>query len=264
MPHEKLSDFASDFGLFRLHATLTELKCDGSTRDRLIAWYWRASKLWSADSQAEFDAIAESELSEQVRPRGFATGTSEASRGWWVINNAPDSRPRQHQPSWVPCKHWAGSKADCPQCRSQSLPGAMAQAQVMFDMHRKFVIGRIHAETEPYRGHFDDTLKDDIENEVWQTVAVKIGGYRDFGHGPLAWLRTIVELTVKSHFRRTWAKKRGDAVTHELDEDNSRRVASPDDPPPVRPVRPAGAGPDDDREPSYERLETVGRQMARK
>jgi DNA-directed RNA polymerase specialized sigma24 family protein len=140
----------------------------------------------------------------------------------------------------------------------------MAKAQAMFDTHRKFVIGRIHAETQPYCGHFDDTVKDDIENEVWQTVAAKIADYRDFGHGPLAWLRAIVELTVKSHFRRTWAKKRGNAVTYELDEDNSRRVASPDDPPPVRPVRPAGAGPDDDREPSYERSETVGRRMARK
>jgi hypothetical protein len=64
--HDKLSDFASDFGLFRLHATLTELNCDGSTQSRLISWYWRASKLWSADSQAEFDAIAESEIRSAV------------------------------------------------------------------------------------------------------------------------------------------------------------------------------------------------------
>jgi DNA-directed RNA polymerase specialized sigma24 family protein len=133
----------------------------------------------------------------------------------------------------------------------------------MYDEHRKFVIGRIHAETQPYRGHFEDTVKDDIENEVWQTVAAKIGDYRDLGHGPLAWLRTIVELTVKSHFRRTWAKKRGDAVTHELDEDNSRRMVSPDDQPPARPVRPAGCSPDGDREPVYVRSETLGRRTLR-
>ena len=66
MPHEKLSGFISTFGLFKLYATLTALNCDGSTQSRLIAWYWRASKSWSADSQAEFDAIAESEIRSAV------------------------------------------------------------------------------------------------------------------------------------------------------------------------------------------------------
>lgn len=60
------NDFASDFGLFRLHQTLTELNCDGSTQSRLISWYWRASKSWTADSQAEFDTIAKSELRSAV------------------------------------------------------------------------------------------------------------------------------------------------------------------------------------------------------
>src|SRR4029077_1243747 len=59
-------DFANDFGMFRLHATLTELCCDNATISRLISWFWRASKNWSVGSQAEFDAIACAELRSAV------------------------------------------------------------------------------------------------------------------------------------------------------------------------------------------------------
>jgi len=254
------NDFRNDFLLFRLHRTLVTLGCDSVSQTRLIDWFWKMSRSWEAASQVEFDSIAISELTQQVKGSPLR-GTP---RGWWVSNHAPAPRSLHHQPSWTPCSHWGGSKADCPRCKNQLLPGAMLQAQAMYDEHRKFVLGRLHAELHSYQGHFNETLKSDLENEVWQTVAAKIGDYRDLGlkNGPLAWLRTIVEFTVKTHFQKTWAVKRGDVVTHELDEDNTRRVASPDDPPPARPVHPAGASPDDDRETAYGRSETVGRRMA--
>jgi len=153
---------------------------------------------------------------------------------------------------WKPCTHWGGTKDSCDRCQTP-VSGALGRAQAMFDEHRAFVLGRIASELSPYLGgrtsrtYSEFALPDDknydmeklpgsdLENEVWKNVAAAIPQFVPNtalkAHGALAWLRSVVESTVKMHFRREWATKRGVAVTRQLPEDSEGRgFVNPTDP----------------------------------
>ena len=133
----------------------------------------------------------------------------------------------------------------------------MILAQQIFEDHRKFVLSRIHADALPWTGGKTYPSFDDLEQEVWQAVARRIGEYID-QETPLAWLKVITHATVIDHFRRTWAKKRGTNVTRPLDFD----PVNPNSPV-LPPAKPTYASDEDDPDPAHERSETVGRKMKR-
>jgi hypothetical protein len=175
-----------------------------------------------------------------------------------------EERSQQEARRWKPCTHWGGTKDSCSRCQ-KPVSIALAQAQAMFDEHRAFVLDRIACELSRYldgqspRSYSAFALPDnksydlkklpgsDIENEVWKNVAVAIPRFIPNPalkeNGVLAWLRPVVESTVKMHFRREWAKKRGTAVTRQLPEDSrGRGIVNPSDPtfakPTAVPVKP--------------------------
>jgi DNA-directed RNA polymerase specialized sigma24 family protein len=96
----------------------------------------------------------------------------------------------------------------------------MKLADEMWNQYEKFVRKRIHAEILPFTGGKVYPSFDDLEMEVWMSVARQIERYFD-EETPMAWLRTVVHGTVVDHFRRARAAKRGADKTVPLDFDPS-------------------------------------------
>ncbi len=82
--HETTIDhgWVSDFGVFHLHQTLTELGVDNSTQSTLIAWYWQQSSAWAHDcsSQLEFAAVAKTNLAAKATSLAVEGRHSELRR----------------------------------------------------------------------------------------------------------------------------------------------------------------------------------------
>jgi hypothetical protein len=76
--HDKLTEHASDFLLFRLVPFLNEVGCQGSTQTKTIAWFHDNAPRWSADSQPEFDAEARARLKEFVTTLAIKQGTQKS------------------------------------------------------------------------------------------------------------------------------------------------------------------------------------------
>ena len=171
---------------------------------------------------------------------------------------APSTPPR-----WEPCCRYGGTRV-CPSCErdaaelasavegvsllSESLPelkpvaGTMAKAEAMWRSHHKFVRSRCWAELRKYHEP-DREMIGDLEQEVWATVAQKIGQYQDQGlkHGPLAWLKTVVFSVTNNHVRDKWRECRDDRkAIHGLPSDDILTQ----DPTDAKPIRPDGSGPD--------------------
>jgi hypothetical protein len=78
MPHDKLSDFASEFLICKLVPTLTRLGCGDSMQSKAISWFHTNAKFWSATSGPEFDSIAETRLTEFVTTLAIKQGTQKS------------------------------------------------------------------------------------------------------------------------------------------------------------------------------------------
>lgn len=134
----------------------------------------------------------------------------------------PEPVPQAPVPQGVgPCAHYGGTW-ECERCRIENtkaavrLAGAMALAEQMYQQHRKFVLDRMHTELAPFTNGKPFEGFDDLEQDVWRSVASRIARYEDRST-PLAWLKHVVHGTVVDHFKRAWAAKRGAAVTDQIE-----------------------------------------------
>ncbi len=286
MPED--SNYRSSFGFYKLMPLLGSLGCEGQVVSDATTWFWRQSRAWIAETEAEFDAIAKAELTRRFRPaiqRVIApVGSPEAERQILrdiVARERARDREVERRNSevivkiheeekkkaWSPCQHWKpGNELLCEMCLKRLPPGVLARVQRMYETHRAFVLGRLDKEVPGFIGGRNARTYsgfDDIETEVWQTVAGKIDSFQEdhtlAQNGELAWLRKITGFVIQSHFKRIRADKRGVAITF------SRRVEDiTQDETQSQAVRPPGEAPDHENskgDMSYVRQETVGRRL---
>ena len=230
MPHE----YSADFGVFRLHQTLIDLKLDGPTTSRLIEYFWENADRWAAHSvsQLDFDATARTSIAAHVGKKLRRPAPRPIE---------PDTTRSEHQ-QWEPCAYWGGTR-ECPRCRRPVSAGAMAQAQQMWTQHRRFVLDRLDKEIPRYIGgrHAREYSRySDVEQAVWTKVADKIEHFtpnpRLAAGGALAWLTTVAHSVVNDWFSTLFASKR----------DVRREMVLRPDSVWADATRPAGEGPDGD------------------
>jgi hypothetical protein len=62
------NNWRSEFGFYKLMSLLHSLGCEGQVISDATTWFWRQSKTWIAETEAEFDTIAKAEISRQFQP----------------------------------------------------------------------------------------------------------------------------------------------------------------------------------------------------
>ena len=73
MSHENLRSWASSFLIEKLGPTLLKLSCADSLWPQLTLWFKHTAPTWQASSQSEFDSIAGTRLTAEVRRRVSAS-----------------------------------------------------------------------------------------------------------------------------------------------------------------------------------------------
>lgn len=73
-----MNEYASTFLVFKLVPFLNELGCTGSLQSKAISWFHQNARLWSAESQSEFDTEARARLKVFATTQAIKQGTQKS------------------------------------------------------------------------------------------------------------------------------------------------------------------------------------------
>lgn len=94
MSHDQIREWSNDFLLGKLGPTLLKLACADSLWSALTLWFKHTAPTWAASSQSEFDSIASTRLTAEVRRRVAAS----VERNFGELLKAAESGVRKTVP----------------------------------------------------------------------------------------------------------------------------------------------------------------------